>query len=83
MYFLLISETFYFICFFALAQNAIITLWLDASIFVVFLDVILFEVAAGIIVAIMVVLPFSCKCGCSMVVVFMIEMLRNLKNLTN
>ena len=50
-YFLLIAESIYFICFFAIAREQLILLWLDASVFVVFLDVILFEITAGVIVA--------------------------------
>ena len=50
MYFMLIVESLYFICFFADAKKNMILLWSDAGALVVFLDVILFELLAGIVV---------------------------------
>ena len=54
MYFLLIAYSLYFICFFAMAKQDALIIWLHASSFVVFVDVVVFEILAALLVEIMV-----------------------------
>lgn len=83
VYLILIFISLYFIAFFTVAGHALLRLWAHASVFVVFIDLVLFELLAGVIVGSFVYFSFCCGCFCPMVVVLIIEVVRNIKNLTN